>query len=101
MILSKKTKKVIFFIKKLGINYFVHLAHIYFVLPTFMNILPIYAMVYRRYKYLWRCLNLDKEILYWQVRKEEILKIGKNGYRLHIDEFGLNEEGLNKVKKTL
>jgi len=97
----KKIRKAIFFVEKLGINYFIHLAYIYFILPIFMRILPIYAMVYRRYKYLWRCLNLDKEISYWQVRKEEILKIGKNGYRLHIDEFGLNEEGLNKVKKTL
>lgn len=97
----RRIKKAIFFVRKLGIKYFTHLAYIYFVLPTFMNILPICAMVYRRYKYLWRCLNLDKEISYWQSKKEEILRIGEKGYKLHIDDFGLNKEGLDKIKKSL
>jgi glycosyltransferase involved in cell wall biosynthesis/serine/threonine protein kinase len=98
---TKKIKKAIFFIRKLGINYFIHLAYIYFILPTFMNILPTYVFFYRRYKNLRYCLNLDREILHWKAQKEEILKAGKNGYRLHIDEFGLSKEGLDKVKKTL
>lgn len=97
----KKMRKGISFSKNLEINYFTHLAYIYFVLPTFMNILPICAIVYRRYKYLWRCLNLGKEISYWQSKKEEILRIGEKGYKLHIDDFGLNKEGLDKIKKSL
>ncbi len=97
----KKIKKAVLFTKRLGIFYIVHLGYIYFVLPPLMSALPLCAMIYRRWRSVWQKLNVNREISYWRLRKKEILRIGKRGYRKHINEFGLNKEGLKEVKKLL
>lgn len=97
----KKIKKAVSFSYLLGIRYFSNLISAYFVLPCIMAVLPLYAMVYRRYRSLARALNLNKEMAHWQSIKEKVLELGKHGYSLHIDEIGLEEKELNRLKKQL
>ncbi len=97
----KKIKKFVLFARKLGINYFVHLSGIYFISPVLMNVVPTYALFYRRAKGFCQKWNINREIAYWRSQKKNILANGQKGYRLRIDEFGLNKEGLSKVKQSL
>lgn len=97
----EKIKRVISFGKSLGAWHFFYLIYIYFILPLFMKILPVIAMILRRYKYFIRKLNLKKEFQYWRFKKEEILKVGVRGFKLYLDDFGLTKEGLHRVKEAL
>lgn len=98
---SRNIKKAVSFSRRLGIRYFLGLIFAYFVFPIGMAVLPLYAIVYRRCRYLQQYLNLNKEIAYWSSRKEEVLKVGKRGSLLHIDDLGLEEEELGKLKGLL
>jgi len=97
----EKIRKAISFGKSLGIRYFFYLFYICLVLPCFMRILPTYAFFYRRYKNLTLRFKLNKYLRRWESKKEEILKICEKGYKLRIDDLGLNKKGLDRIKKSL
>ncbi len=42
----------------------------------------------------------DEEMQYWRQNKEELLRLGKSGYRIKIEDLGLNQEKLELLKKT-
>lgn len=92
-------RKAVSFSYRLGIRYFLNLISAYFVLPCIMAILPLYAMVNRQLRSLTRSLN--REMVHWQSRKEEVLELGKRGYSIGIGEIGLKEKELNRLKKLL
>lgn len=97
----KHTRKALSFSYRLGIRYFLNLMNAYFVLPVIMAMLPFYAIVYRRYRSLVRTLNFKREMAHWQSIKEEVLEVGKRGHSLRINEIGLKEKELNRLKKLL
>jgi len=100
-VIINKIKNIIFFLKFLKIKYIFSLIYIYFVAPSFMKFIPLFAMIYRKYKNLFRKINLKKEFNFWQSQKNIILKNCKNGYKLHINNFGFKKEELEKIKKSL
>lgn len=76
-----------------------HLINIYFIIPVFMRILPIYLISYVEAKKLLQKFNINKQIHYWKMRKEEILKLGKKGYTLNMEKLGLEQEKLDRIKE--
>ena len=87
--------------RRLGSGYFLDLLSAYFVLPMVMATLPLYAMVYRRYRHLSRLLSLNKEMSQWRSRKDEFLETGRRGYWLHLNDLGLQPDGLTRLKEDL
>ena len=93
--------KGVFMSRRLGAGYFLDLLSAYFVLPVVMAALPVYAMVYRRYRHLFRLLNLNREMSLWRSRKGEVLGVGRSGYWLHVNDLGLEPAELSNLKEHL
>lgn len=66
-----------------------------------MIILPFYAIIFRRYRFLASSFSLNVKMVQWQSRKKELLKVGKRGYSLHKNELGLKDEELERLNKLL
>ena len=77
-----------------------HLIYVCFVLPFTIKVLPIYLGFYLEAKrIIGKYYCADKEIQYWRHNKEELLRLGKRGYRIKIEDLGLNQEKLESLKK--
>jgi len=65
-----------------------------------MNLYPIYLKFYLKVQALRRKYLLDREFGYWQSKKEELVMLGRRGYRLKIEHLGLDQEKLEVLIKT-
>ncbi len=89
------------FAKDLRVSYFFRLGYIYLFSGILMNTMPFWAMFYRKYKNLSNRLSIERQISYWRLNKEKVLKASEKKFKITIDELGLNEQGLKKVKQLL
>ncbi len=77
------------------------LIHVCFVLPFTIKVLLIYLKFYLEAKRIIdKYYGANKEIHYWQQNKEELLSLGKNRYRIKIEDLGLDQEKLELLKKA-
>lgn len=77
------------------------LIYVCFVLPFIIKVLPIYLEFYLEAKrIIEKYYFADKEIEYWRQNKEELLRLGKRGYRIKIEDLVLNQEKLELLKKV-
>lgn len=95
----RKLRRIPVVLKTNGFIHSVRLTYMCFILPTIMKFLPIYLELYKRVKALKQKYLMDKELRHLQAAKEELLKLGENGYRLKIEDLGLNQEKLKLLKE--
>lgn len=79
------------------ISYFSHVIYVCFILPVIMQVVPVYLRCYRKVNRLRKKYNVDRELRYWQSRKDEVLEVGKRGYRLPIKDLGLNQDKVELI----
>ena len=97
----KRILKIPIVISRYGFVHSLRLFYISYVLPVRVKMAPISLKFYRKINSIKsQNYSLNKELKYWEKKKEEILKRGKDGYKIRIDELGLNQEKLQLLKNT-
>lgn len=88
-------------VKRNGIRQSARLIGAYFIWPPVMRALPTCAKLYlRAWKYWSQFVGADQSIRYWRPRKTELLSAGADGYRLAIDELGLEPGELERLRSA-
>lgn len=82
-----------------GFSHSLYLIYLYFVLPVIMKVLSTSLILYRAAWLLRQKYSADRQIRYWKSKKKDILEIGKKGYRLKIENFGLSQKGLELLRE--
>ncbi len=76
------------------------IGYIYFLEPTIMNLVSIYAQVLLLWKKkIHRTLQKNRDLKYWSEKKREIIHDTSN--TTNIEELGLNEAGINSVNEEI
>lgn len=97
----RKVVRIPIVLARNGFLHSFHLIHVCFVCPIVIKVLPIYVKCYVEVKRITdKYYSAEKEIRYWQQNKEELLRLGKRGYRIKIEDLGLNQEKLELLKKV-
>ena len=101
MNIFKKALRILLILKRNGFLHSCHLVYIYFISPLVVKVLPIFLKLYtagrrRIEKYCYA----EKYIRDWRKKKEELLKLGKAGYRFKIENLVLNQAELKSLKKA-
>ena len=82
-----------------GFWHSLYLMYVYFILPVIMKFLPPFLVLYRAGRVMMEKYTADSRIRCWKSKKAEVLQAGQKGYRLKIEEFGLNPDALEKLRE--
>ena len=93
-------RKAFFILERNGFSHALRVLSAYFIEPAIMKVLPFYLIFYKRVRALNQDRDPDREIRYWRARKEELLKPAERGYRLKVEDLGLTEENLERLKNV-
>lgn len=95
----RRIKRIPVTLARNGFTHSIHLIYVCLVLPVSIKVLPTFLRLYRKAKKLKQSHNVNKELHHWQSNKKELLRSGKRGYRLAIEDLGLDQEKFELLKK--
>ncbi len=95
----RRIKRIPVTLARNGFTHSIHLIYVCLVLPVSIKVLPTFLRLYRKAKKLKQRHNVNKELHHWQSNKKELLRSGKRGYRLAIEDLGLDQEKFELLKK--
>jgi tRNA A-37 threonylcarbamoyl transferase component Bud32 len=91
-------RKILFILEKNGFSYALRAMYLTWIEPIMMKIAPLYLKWFRRMAASNEKGKVEQEIRYWRANKAELLQPSQRGYRLKIEDFGLNPENLDRLK---
>jgi len=104
----RKFVKIPLFIYWNGPIHNLRILGIVFFMPILIPILQLYSIFYRRSRRTIKNIKATAEIKFWKTKKRDILEAGKNGYKLTLNELGLEPEKIHEltnkqieIKKTV
>lgn len=95
----RKINRIYVIALQIGFFRLIQIGYIYFIEPSFMNFIYIYAKFVLLKKRIWKKIIIKRNLAKWSQKKTELIKIGEN--LVVIDELGLNEDGLILAKEKI
>lgn len=94
-----RIKKAPIVLKRYSLKFCLHLLMVYTIIPAIMKLMPFFVEIYRKATKLKRMCFVNREMAYWNNRKEEILTNANKGYKLTLEQLGLTEDKLELIKE--
>lgn len=94
-------RQLSFVFEPMGFNHTLRVIAAHFIEPAIMTVLSLYLKFYRRLRDLKYRRDSGREFQYWRANREQLLKPAEQGYRLKIEDLGLSEENLERLKKQV
>lgn len=88
-----------FLFERNGLRYAGQVISAYFIEPAVMWVLPFYLRLYQKMKAFRESRTIERELRYWRAHRAELLKPAEQGYRLRVEDLGLSDENLDRLKK--
>ena len=99
--MNKNLIKIPSILVKYGFKHSCRLFYIYFITPIRVTIAPSLLKCYQKWNSI-KCRSFlkDIEITYWKKKMDKLLKSGEHGYKLKIEELGLDKDQLHTLQNT-